>query len=191
MPDPSGDIATYLEEIGQGDPGAVEKLVPLVYDELRRIAAAHLRRERPDHTLQPTALVNELYLKLLGQREMALHDRAHFLSVAARLMRQILVDHARAHRAEKRAGRLTRVTLDDRRVPSPERDVDLLALDDALGRLAEKDPQLARLVELRFFGGLTNPETAAVLGVSRATVEREWDTAKAWLLRQMTKDAGR
>ena len=169
----------------------MERLVAAVYPELRAIAASYLRRERPGHTLQPTALVNEAYMRLVDQRRVTWQNRAHFFSVAASLMRRILVDHARAKRAEKRAGSYTRVTFDDARVPAAERDVDLVALDDALSDLAAKDPELARLVELRYFAGLTTKETAEVLGVSTSTVEREWVAARAWLYRALTKETQR
>ena len=182
------NVTQLLAEASGGNQGAMERLVAAVYPELRAIAASHLRRERPGHTLQPTALVNEVYMRLVDQRHVTWQNRAHFFSIAASLMRRILVDHARAKRAEKRAGSHTRVTFDDARVPAAERDVDLVALDDALSDLAVKDPELARLVELRYFAGLTTKETAEVLGVSTSTVEREWVAARAWLYRALTKE---
>lgn len=164
---------------------ALESLLPLVYDELRRIAAGFLRHERRDHTLQPTALVNEAYLRLLGQRSVDWQNRAQFLGIAAQAMRRVLVDHARARAAGKRGGPQTRVTLDEVHAVSPGEDVDVLALDEALEELAEFDARLARVVELRFFGGLTNPEVAEALGISVATVDRERATAVAWLRRRL------
>ncbi len=186
MPDTNDNVTALLAQASRGNAAALERLIPLVYGELRAIAARHLRRERANHTLQPTALVNEAFLKLVGQRDVTWQNRAHFFGVSANLMRRVLVDYARAGRAEKRAGGLTRVTLDDANVAAESRDVDLLALDDALSTLADKDPKLAHLVELRFFAGLTTKETAEVLGVSTSTVEREWVAARAWLFRAMT-----
>ncbi len=186
MPDTNDNVTALLAQASRGNAAALERLIPLVYGELRAIAARHLRRERANHTLQPTALVNEAFLKLVGQRDVNWQNRAHFFGVSANMMRRILVDYARAGRAEKRAGGLTRVTLDDANVAAESRDVDLLALDDALSTLADKDPKLAHLVELRFFAGLTTKETAEVLGVSTSTVEREWVAARAWLFRAMT-----
>jgi RNA polymerase sigma-70 factor, ECF subfamily len=179
------DVTRLLEAVRAGEQGALDRLLPLVYDELHRIAARYARRERTDHTLQPTALVNEAYLRLADHADKAWQNRAHFLAVAAQTMRHILVDYARARRAGKRGGALARVTLEDALAAAPERDVDLLALDGALERLAALDPQLARLVELRYFGGLTIRETAEVLRVSPKTVEREWDAAKLWLRREL------
>jgi RNA polymerase sigma factor (TIGR02999 family) len=181
------NVTALLAEASGGDQSAMERLVSAVYPELRAIAASYLRRERPGHTLQPTALVNEAYMRLVDQRRVTWQNRAHFFSIAASLMRRILVDHARAKRADKRAGSQTRVTFDDARIPAAERDVDLVALDDALSDLTAKDPDLARLVELRYFAGLTTKETAEVLGVSTSTVEREWVAARAWLYRALTK----
>ena len=162
--------------------------MPLVYEELRRLAGAQLRSERSGHTLQATALVNEAYLKLVDQKRTRWRNRAHFFAIAARLMRRILVDHARRARALKRsAGR--RVTLDEALALAPEPDVDLVALDDAMEALGGLDPNLTRLVELRFFGGLTIEETAEVLDVSPATVKREWASARAWLFRRLQVSA--
>jgi RNA polymerase sigma factor (TIGR02999 family) len=162
-------------------------LLPLVYAELRRLAASYLRRERPDHTLQPTALVHEAYLRLVDQTQARWQNRAHFLGVAAQMMRRILVDHARGHRAEKRGGDFQILSLDENIDVSGERAADLVALDEALKRLAELDPQKSRVVELRFFGGLSVEETAEVLGVSAPTVKRQWRMAKAWLYGQVQK----
>jgi RNA polymerase sigma factor (TIGR02999 family) len=184
MRDP-GDVDALLSRARGGDRDALERLLPVVYDELRRIAAGYLKHERQGHTLQPTALVNEAYLRLLGQREVDWRNRAQFLGVAAQTMRRILVDHARARAAAKRGGMQTRVTLDEGHAVSAGDDVDVIALDEALGELAELDPRLARVVELRFFGGLTNPEVAETLGISIATVDRERATAVAWLRRRL------
>jgi len=169
-----------------GDQEALEALVPLVYKELRDIARRHLQRERPGHTLQSAALVHEAYLRLLDQRPFDTDNRAHFLAVASRLMRQILVDHARTHGAAKR-GADRRVELDTSLVLPQVRGTDVVALDDALKDLANLDEQQGRIVELRFFGGLSTEEIADVLGISPSTVKRDWNMAKAWLTRQMKK----
>ncbi len=161
--------------------------MPLVYDELHRLAGAYLRRERREHTLQPTALVNEAYLKLMGQHSTRWGNRAQFFGVAAQLMRRILVDHARAHCAAKRVGDRYNVSLRNIGDFGKHPDADLLALHEVLNRLTEIDPEQGRIVELRFFGGLTIEETAEVMDVSHATVEREWRIAKAWLKRELTK----
>jgi RNA polymerase sigma factor (TIGR02999 family) len=179
------DVTGLLQAWSQGDPEAAEKLVPLVYDELRRQAARRLRNERRDHTLRPTALVHEAYLRLVGQREVVWKSRTQFYAVAARMMRRVLVDHARQHRAAKRAGSWCRVTLDEGVVAAEPRDLDLVALEEALTGLAALDPEKARMVELRFFGGLSLEDTAEVLGVSSATVTREWRMVRAWLYRRM------
>jgi RNA polymerase sigma-70 factor (ECF subfamily) len=154
--------------------------MPVVYDELHRRATAYLRRERRDHTLQPTALVNEAYLRLVDQRA-AWQNRAHFLGVAAQMMRRVLVDHARRGKMAKRSGRWLRVTLDERLAEMPARNVELLDLDAAITRLSSFDPRKSQIAELRFFGGLSLEETSHVLGVSIATVERDWQAARAWL----------
>ncbi len=169
-----------------GDQDALEALLPLVYKELRDIARYHLQRERPGHTLQSAALVHEVYLRLLDQRPFDTDNRAHFLAVASRLMRQILVDHARSHGAAKR-GADRRVELDASLVLPQVRSTDVVALDDALTDLARLDEQQSRIVELRFFGGLSNEEIAEVLGISVSTVKRDWNVAKAWLTREMKK----
>ena len=169
----------------RGDANALDRLIPLLYRELHRIAKAAMRGERQGHTLKPTALVNEAYLRLVDFRRLEWQDRAHFLAVSARLMRQILIDHARAHRYQKRGGGAVKVTLEeDIAVPS-ERGRDLVALDDALEALSQVDERKSRVIELRFFGGLTVEETAAVLSVSVDTVMRDWKLAKAWLLREL------
>jgi RNA polymerase sigma factor (TIGR02999 family) len=164
-------------------------LLPQIHDELRKLAASYLRKERPDHTLQPTALVNEAFLKLVDQRAARWQNRAHFFGIAAQAMRRILVDHARAHAASKRGGAMRKVPLDDARVGGRAMDVDLLALDEALTRLAALDPQQSRIVELRFFGGLTMEESAEVMRISPATVGREWRMAKAWLSAELGRTA--
>ena len=182
----AGVISELVEQARSGRGPSVEEVVPLVYAELRRIASSYLRRERPGHTLQPTALVNEACLRLLKARELSFEDRAHFLGLAAHSMRQILVEHARGRGAAKRGGSRQRITLDERQASVEAPAIDLLALDEALDRLATSAPQLGRIVELRFFGGLTNEETAAALGVSEATVKRAWAVARAWLYRELT-----
>lgn len=168
-----------------GDPAATERLFALVYDELRGLAANLMRRERSGHTLQPTALVHEAYLKLVDQTRIQWEDRAHFFGIAARAMRQILVDHSRRHRAEKRGGGLERVTLEDDAAAAASSAFEVLDLDDALTRLAALDPRAARVVELRVFGGLTHDETAKLLGVSRRTVDGDWSMGRMWLAREL------
>jgi len=183
----SDSVTRLLADVRLGRREALDRLLPVVHGELHRIAAAYMRRERVDHTLQPTALVNEAYLRLVDQRDVEWHDRAHFFGVAAKLMRLILVDHARARRAAKRAGDAERVPIDEAVLATGGRDVDLLALDEALDRLAAMDERLGRVVELRYFGGLTTAETAEVVGVSTATIERDWSTARGWLRRELTR----
>jgi RNA polymerase sigma-70 factor (ECF subfamily) len=179
-------ITQLLIEWNNGHSGALEDLLPLVYGELRRLAARRLRRERPDHTLQPTALVHEAYIRLVDQRRVRWQNRAHFYGVAAQVMRRILVDRARKRGADKRGAGWQRVTLVGDKTPNASRDVDVLALDDALQRLAALDPQQERIVELRYFGGLTLDETAEVIGISTATVKREWAIARAWLRAELS-----
>lgn len=183
---PQGQVTEILKAWCQGDESAVERLFPLVYDDLRRRAAAALRPERPDHTLTPTALVNEAYLRLVDQRLPRFESRKHFYGVAARVMRQVLVDHARARNAGKRNAGRTALPLDESISISDERARDWLALDDALRALAALDPDKARLVELRYFTGLTLEETAEMLASSPATVKREWALARAWLHREIS-----
>jgi len=163
--------------------------MPLVYAELRRLARNYLQRERPDHTLQSTALVHEAYVRLIGQDVPQWQNRAHFFGVAAQLMRQILVDHARNHRADKRGGGAFKLTLSDALEQARPVDVDVVALDDALKALAEIDPQQSRVVELKFFAGLTNEDTSEILGISASTVKRDWITARAWLFRELDRKA--
>jgi RNA polymerase sigma factor (TIGR02999 family) len=186
-PAPSEQVSKLLLDWGQGDQGAREALIPLVYEELRRLARRYLRRERPDHTLQSAALVNEAYLRLIRQDQPQWQNRAHFFGVAAQLMRHILVDHARNRAAAKRGAGAPRLSLDPEIALPRVREVDVVALDDALNQLASLDPQQSRVVELRFFGGLSIEETAVVLEISAATVKREWATARAWLQREMKK----
>lgn len=186
---PTGDVTELLRAWSAGDEEALKKLLPLVYDELRRRAMAQMRRERADHTLQPTALVHEAYLKLVGQKGIQWQDRAHFFGVAARAMREILVDHARARAAVKRGGLETRLSVEDAIVSVEPPTLDVLALDIALDRLAALDERQARLVELRVFSGLTIEESAEVLGCSPATVSRDWKHAQAWLRCEMSGGA--
>lgn len=169
-----------------GDQEALERLIPVVYKELRDIARYHLQRERPGHTLQSAALVHEVYLRLLDAKPFEAENRAHFLAVASRLMRQILVDYARSHTAEKRGAEL-KVDFDAALVVCQERSTELVALDEALNQLSQIDEQQGRIVEMRFFGGLSIEEIGEVLGISRSTVKREWNVAKAWLTRQMKR----
>jgi RNA polymerase sigma factor (TIGR02999 family) len=164
---------------------SLDSLLPIVYQELRRLAASYLRREKPGQTLQPTALVHEAYLRLMKDRPDRWQNRAHFCAIAAHSMRQILIERARARGAQKRGGGRPRVTLDEALVAGGERSIDLVALDEALERLAAMDPEQARLVELRFFGGLTVEETAEALDMSPATVKRHWTVARAWLAREL------
>jgi RNA polymerase sigma factor (TIGR02999 family) len=180
------EITELLRSWRQGDAAALDRLIPLVHGELRRVARAHFRREQPGHTLQATALVHEVYLRLVTLDRITLNDRTHFFAVAARLMRQVLVDHARRKRADKRGGAATMMSLDEvSPVPSTPI-VDVLALDQALDALSSRDARQCRVVELRFFAGLSIDETAEAVGVSTATVEREWTIAKAWLHRRLS-----
>ncbi|MCB9897718.1 MAG: sigma-70 family RNA polymerase sigma factor [Planctomycetes bacterium] len=170
-----------LRRLGEGDGTARDELVPLLYDELHRIARAHMAAERAGHTLQPTALVHEAWMRLFDLPDALAGDRQHFLSIAARVMRRVLVDHARARLTDKRGGDRTRLPLDDALQLYEQHAVDVPALDEALQKLAQMDEELAKLVELRFFGGLTNAEAAQVLGLSLRSAERGWATARAWL----------
>ena len=181
------DVTQILHAWSEGDETAPERLMPLVYDELRRVAGQYLRRERPDHTLQATALVNETYLRLVDQSHVSWNDRAHFRSLAARLMRRILVEHARSRNAEKRGGKLAKIYLDETRELAQESSPDLLALDDALKRFALAHPREGEVVEMKFFGGLAAEEIADVLKVSAKTVLRDWKFAKLWLCRDLTE----
>jgi RNA polymerase sigma factor (TIGR02999 family) len=181
------NITQLLIEVTNRNSAAVDVLLPLIYDELRSLAANYLRRERSNHTLEPTALVHEAYLRMVDQTQVNWQNRAHFFGVAAQMMRRILVDHARAHNAEKRGQDFQKLSLDENIDKSDERSSELIALDDALQALSEMDEQKGRIVELRFFGGLSIDETAEVLGVSAPTVKRQWRMAKAWLYGQVQK----
>jgi RNA polymerase sigma factor (TIGR02999 family) len=185
----SSPVTQLLVRWREGDREALEALMPLVYDELRRLAHHYLRQERSDHTLQSTALVHEAYLRLAGQNPPQWQNRAHFFGIAAHIMRQILVEYARGRGAAKRGGSACRVTLDESIAVPQQMDVDVVELDRALTGLAELDPQQSRIVELRFFAGLTIEDTSEVLGISPATVKRDWVTARAWLFRAMTGEA--
>jgi RNA polymerase sigma factor (TIGR02999 family) len=183
------DVTQLLRNWRQGNRAAFDQLIPLVYDELRRLAKRHLQRQSPGHTLQTTSLVHEAYLRLVEQQNIEWQNRAHFFAVAARAMRFLLVDHARARQSAKRGGGARRVTLDEVAVVSPESNDDLLALDEALGRLAALDSRKSQVVELRYFGRLSAEEAAEALGVSEITVKREWLKAKAWLYRELQPGA--
>jgi RNA polymerase sigma factor (TIGR02999 family) len=187
MPAPEKEVTLLLKKINDGERGgsAPEKLLPLVYDELRRLAYGYLQNERRDHTLQPTALVHEAYIRLVDWENVSWQNRAHFFAVAAQVMRRILVDHARRKNAQKREGAREKMTLDEAVSLSAEREIDLIMLDEALEDLANLDPTQSKIVELRFFGGLTVEETAHALDISPSTVKREWTAAKAWLYRRM------
>ena len=187
--EPSNPVTQLLQRWRAGDADALEALMPLVYDELRRLAHHYLRRERSDHTLQSTALVHEAYMRLAGQSPPQWQNRAHFFGIAAHIMRQILVEYARSRDAAKRGGSAPRLVLDESMALSQNQDVDLIALDNALQELTELDTQQGRIVELRFFAGLTIEDTSEVLGISPATVKRDWVTARAWLFRAMTGEA--
>jgi RNA polymerase sigma factor (TIGR02999 family) len=184
-------VASLVDGARQGDEQALATLVPLVYDELRRLAASYLRRERPGQTLQATALVHDAYLRLLQDSRLSWQNRAHFFGIAARSMRQILIERARARHAAKRGGDRVRVTFDPGLIVAAGDSIDVEALDDALTRLAAQDPELARVVEVRFFGGLSIEETAEAMGISPATVKRRWTLAKAWLARDLGREEAR
>ena len=183
-----GDIPQLLKDWSDGHQQALTKLIPLVYDELRRLAQRYMAQERPDHTLQTTALVHEAYLRLVDLNNVRWQNRAHFFGVSAQLMRHILVDYARNQHAAKRGGANLKLSLDEAVNLSDERAVELVALDDAMARLASLDPQKSRIAELRFFGGLNIEEVAEILGVSAATVVRQWRLARAWLNREISKE---
>lgn len=184
-----GEVTRLLGEIGRGQSEAVNDLLPLVYDELHRLARSYFRRERGEHTLQPTALVHEAYLRLVDQRA-PLENRGHFMAVAATQMRRVLLDYARKHRAARRGGEDQKVMLEDTMVISEQRPVDIILLNTALDRLGALDARQAQLVELRFFGGLSVEETAEVMGISPATVKRDWSSARAFLHREITGAPG-
>jgi RNA polymerase sigma factor (TIGR02999 family) len=180
------DVTALLLAWNNGNPGALDDLMPVVYDELRRLARRHMRLEGPGHTLQTTALVNEAYIRLVDQKRVTWQNRAHFFGIAAQLIRRLLVDHARARHRLKRGGAALKVEWSEQLSPPASRQMDLVALDDALNRLANLEPQKSRIVELRFFGGLSIEETAEALNISQATVKRDWSFARAWLHREMT-----
>jgi RNA polymerase sigma-70 factor, ECF subfamily len=191
MADPAHeDVTVLLGQLAVGNEGAASKLMPLVYGELRRLAKGYMRRERSDHTLQPTALVHEAYLKLVEQRATDWQGRAHFFAIAAQMMRRILIDHARGHLRDKRGAGEKPVQLDEALVFAPEQSVELLKLDESLQRLAQFDARQSKIVELRFFGGLTVEQTAEVLGISPKTVKRDWSVAKAWLHGDLKANGG-
>jgi len=179
-----GEVTRLLKAMSAGDATAAEQLLPLVYKELHRIAEAYMRRERPEHTLQPTALINEAYLRLVGE-DIEWSSRGHFIGVAAHVMRRVLVDYARQHNAERRAGRLQRVEMDDNLAISAERLEEVLLLDRAMERLKERSPRQAQVVELRYFGGLTVEQIAAMLGVAPRSVKRDWSLARIFLYREL------
>ena len=185
------DVTRLLEQLRAGDRNAVADLVPLLYDELRQLASNYLRRERPGHTLQATALVHEAYLRLVDQKDVGWQNRSHFFGVAAQQMRRILVDHARNRHAVKRGGPAPKVALDEAVIVSDHEAEDVLQLNELLSRLGDLDEQQARVVELRVFGGLTVEEAAEALGVSPATVKRDWAMAKAWLTREIQRERNR
>jgi RNA polymerase sigma factor (TIGR02999 family) len=190
VPQSDEDVTALLHAWTEGDLAARDRLMPLVYDELRRRAAACMRRERPGHSLQPTALVHEAFVKLVDQREAVWRNRAQFFAVAAEMMRRILVDHARAHRAGKREGQWARVTLEPAVAVANPADVDVLDLDHALDRLAALDARKHRIAVMKFFGGLTLEEMGEVLGLSPKTVDRDWQAARAWLFKALSSNPG-
>jgi RNA polymerase sigma factor (TIGR02999 family) len=187
MDSSSHEVTRMLLDWSRGDQQALDRLMPLLYDELRLIARRYLRRERQDHTLQTTALVHEAFIRLIDQQQVSWQNRAHFFAIAAQMMRRILVDHARGQQADKRGGEAPKLSLDEAMDVAEQQAVDLIALDDALSTLTRLDAQQCRIVELRYFGGLTVEETAEALRISPATVKREWSMAKAWLHRELSK----
>jgi len=187
----TSETTRILQAVGRGDEDAVDRLLPLVYEQLRALAGNYFRAEPSDHTLQPTALVHEVFVRMVGGTEVAWNDRAHFFALAATAMRRILADHARRRRAAKRGGDWHRVTLDAAVTPPTEPQIDAVALDSVLSRLAELDERKHRVVEMRFFGGLTIEEVAAVLGVSTTTVEGDWRVARAWLKAELERELER
>jgi len=189
--EPRSEVTLLLRRLTAGDKSALDQLMPVIYTELHQLASSYMRRERPGHTLQTTALVHEAYLQLVGQKNAQWQNRTQFFAVAAQLMRRILVDHARTHHAAKRGGNLPRLSLDEAIVMAKERGGDLLAVDELLQRLAVIDPHQARIVELRFFGGLSVEETAQALSISDRTVKRDWAMAKAWFQRELQRASHR
>ncbi len=187
MTEDPGQVTELLKRWGAGDRAALDELMPVMHRELRRLAAWRMQQERPDHSLQPTALVNEMFLRIVGLEQIDWQDRAHFLGTASAIMRRILVDHARRHRAAKRGKGASMITLNEAIAAGGTSDVEVLALDEALSRLGAMDERLEKVVVLRFFGGLTADEIAKVLGISAPTVKRDWSTAKAWLYRELSE----
>ena len=183
------DITTLLVEWSGGNRAALDELMPLIYAEFRQLATRALSRERPNHTLQSTALAHELYLKLIDQKRAQWRDREHFFAMASQIIRRILVDYARRLHAQRRGGLDTRITLDEALAPQQDRDLNLVELDNALEALSQIDSQQARIIELRFFGGLSIEATGRILGVSPSTVNREWNLARAWLYRELSRSA--
>lgn len=190
MSESSEQITRLLVQWSGGNRGALDQLLPIVYNDLKRLAAAYLRRERPGHTLQSTALVHEAFLRLVDQREVTWQNRAQFFGIASQAIRRILVDHARHHKAQKRGGEALRVTIDESIAVAGGGDFDILALEDALEKLAALDERQSRIVELRFFGGLSIEDTGEVLGLSPATVKRDWSMARVWLFRELSRKSG-
>ncbi len=190
MSESGADITRLLRTAGSGDRRDLDALMAAIYDDMRRLAVSHLRGERDDHTLQPTALVHEAYLKLVDQRNTDWNDRLHFFSVASRVIRRILIDHARERLADKRGGGASRLRVDNHEVAAPARGVDLLALDEALAELADLDEQQAKIVELRFFGGCSIEEVAELLKIGRRTVDRDWQAARTWLYCRLSGATG-
>lgn len=186
---PPSEVSLLLQGWRNGDRQALDALLPLVYKELRRLAHFQLQKERPDHTLQSAALVHEVYLRLIGLNTPQWESRTHFFAIAAQLMRQILVDYARRHKASKRGGSVCKLSLEDAKAASRRSDVDVVALDDALNTLAKIDPRQCRIVELRFFAGLSLQEISEAMEIAPATVQRDWTTARAWLHREISRDS--
>lgn len=186
--DPTNQVTVLLEKWSGGDREALEELMPLVYGELRRLASSRLRRERRDHTLQGTAVVHEAFMRLVNQQDVRWQNRAHFYAIAAQMIRRILLDHARSHHAEKRGAGAVKLQLDEALAIPHRHDVDIVALNDALEELARMDERQSRIVELRYFSGLSIEETAEVMGLSPATVKREWNSARAWLYREISRN---
>jgi RNA polymerase sigma-70 factor (ECF subfamily) len=186
--EPQHEVTQILHDWSGGDSKAPERLMPFVYDELRRLARSFLTKERSSHTLQPTALVNEAYLRLVDQTRVNWQNRAHFYGIAASMMRRVLIDHARAHATEKRGGTAIHLSIDDLQVPLEERAASFIALDEALKRLEEMDERKCKVVEMRFFGGLSDEEIAGVLGVTTRTVLRDWKKARLWLYRELSPE---
>lgn len=181
----SGQVTHLLKQWQEGNGAALEALMPLIYSELKRLAASYLRRERPDHTLQSAALVNEAYLRLIDQTQVSWQNKAHFFGIAAQMMRRILVDHARGHNAAKRGAGMPVLALDEAVAQAQKQSIEVLGLDEALEKLEKLDPQQRKIIELRFFGGLSIEDVANVLGISPATVKRDWAAARAWLYREV------